>query len=363
MARPQGTALDLKVSRKVNAKGQVVEYFRNQKTGENYGTDRAVAEARIAEWRAALVPSTSLTAGSLDALVADYYRTDEWKALKPRTQETYRTNLEQLRQAAGNMPVKMISIPWVERLKLKLQDQPGKANNTLAVLRIVLGLGVRLGYCTTNPAKEVSKVKLPPRRAVWEPAQIDAFLAAARPSLRLGMALMLFCAQRLSDVLAMTKAHVSEENGSLVISVRQQKTDEPLEIDVHPQLEPILRERLAQADDSMMLVPSPTGLHWRRRNFSRAWDEARKTAAVEGLQRRDLRRTAVVLMAQARMPASLISQITGHSIDTCQRIIDVYLPKRRELGREAMKMWAATPMPTSLSNIVKLGTERQKRRR
>lgn len=360
MAHPQGS--DLKVTRKVNAKGETVEYFRNQKTGENYGTNREIAEARIEEWRASLIPSRPANAGTLDALVADYYRTDAFKGLKPRTQETYRTNLEQLRNVAGTIPVKMISIPWVERLKLELQDQPGKANNTLAVLRIVLGVGVRLGYCATNPAKEVSKVKLPPRRAVWEPAQIDAFLAAARPSLRLGMALMLFCAQRLSDVLAMTKGCVSEENGSLVISVRQEKTDEPLEVDVHPQLEPLLRERLAQTDASMMLVPSPTGLHWRRRNFSRAWDEARKKAGLEGLQRRDLRRTAVVLMAQARMPASLISQITGHQIDTCQRIINVYLPKRRELGREAMKMWAASPMPTSLSNIVKLGVERQKRK-
>jgi len=68
-----------------------------------------------------------------------------------------------LRARFGTMPVNMISVGCVERLNLDLQDQPGKSNQTLTALRIILGWGMRLGYSRSNPA-EVSKSQLPPRQ-------------------------------------------------------------------------------------------------------------------------------------------------------------------------------------------------------
>lgn len=359
MARPQLN--NLKVVRKILATGEVREYFSNPRTGQAYGTDRVHAQGRWDEWQQAQLSPVSIGSGTLGALIEDYYRTDDFKNCEPSTRRLKRRYLEQLRDAHGKLPVKLIDRPWVERLKLRLQEQPSKCNHMLKQLKVLLGWGVNLGYCDTNVARQVKGAHEDPRKMLWEPAQIDAFLAAADARLKLAFSLMLYTAQRLADVLAMTRGCVSEEDDGLYISLQQQKTDALLVIPVHPLLEPLLRARLAERDDSMMLVASPTGLPWEHRNFSRDWNRLCARLGLEGLQRRDLRRTAVVLMAQAGMPVSLIAQITGHDVDYSQKIIDTYLPKNPKLARTAMNMWAATPMPKTLSNIVTLASRRRQK--
>ncbi|MBV8589933.1 MAG: hypothetical protein JO212_07710 [Acetobacteraceae bacterium] len=121
--------------------------------------------------------------------------------------------------------------------------------------------------------------------------------------------------------------------------MRQQKTGTLIDVPVHKELEPLLRERLADSSGSMMLVPSPRGLAWPRRNFSRAWDQVAKAVGIEGQQRRDLRRTGVVRLAEAGATTPQIAAISGHSIDYCQRIIDTYLPRRTEVALGGIAAW------------------------
>lgn len=100
----------------------------------------------------------------------------------------------------------------------------------------------------------------------------------------------------------------------LYISLRQQKTGDLLNVPVHGTLEPLLRERLApdwkpetlsnqrtysNTTATLLLVPSPTGKPWAYRNFCRAWDLITRETGIEGLQRRDLRRTGIVRLAEA----------------------------------------------------------------
>jgi len=284
MPRPIGTFLHVK--RVKRADGTIREYYSNRKTGQSLGTDRASAEARIHEWLNAQVPSQAFGKATLDALIADYLRTTDFRQLAPRTQQLYRTYLEQLRARFAAMPVELITPPWIERLKLNLQDQPGRCNHTLQVLKIILQWGVRLGYCKSNAAREVSRISQPPRATLWTAQECDAFLAAASGAQRLAFALMLYTAQRLSDVLAMTRGQVSEHGGRLFIALRQGKTGELLDVPVHAKLEPMLRERLADASGGLLLIPSPRGRPWMKRNFSRDWDKATRLAGLSGLQRR-----------------------------------------------------------------------------
>ena len=259
------------------------------------------------------------------------------------------------------MPVNMISPAWVERLKFDLQDQPAKCNHTLAVLKIVLGLGIRLGYCKTNPVKSVAKAKVLPRIAIWSPQEIETFIGSARGSLQLAMALLLYTSQRVSDVLEMTKGRVSERDGRLFIALRQGKTAELLDVPVHAALEPLLRERLTDLVGGLLLVSSPTGLPWSRRNFSRGWDAARRKAGLPALQRRDLRRTSVVFMAQAGLTVGQISAITGHRIETTAAILNTYLPRRTEVALSGIEAWERAPVPTALTNVVTLAAARDRR--
>ena len=86
------------------------------------------------------------------------------------------------------------------------------------------------------------------------------------------MMLLIYTAQRPSDVLGMTKGRVSEHDGRLWIILRQQKTGELIEVPLHDQLAPLVRSRLADNSGGLLLVPSPTGKLWAYRNFARSWD-------------------------------------------------------------------------------------------
>jgi hypothetical protein len=51
---------------------------------------------------------------------------------------------------------------------------------------------------------------------------------------------------------------------------------------------------------------------------------------------RDMRRTAVLRMAEAGATTPQIASVSGHSINTTQRILDIYLPRNRDLAEIAI---------------------------
>lgn len=355
--------------KRATSKGRV--YFYNTGItgkGSNYGSDQAAAEARFAEWKTSQIPATLIGGLTLGDVIQSYYQTDAFlKDIKPRTRELYRGYAEQLRATdLARRPLDTIDIEVVRALQDALKDQPSKCYQTLAVLQTVLSHAIgRKLIKGPNPVagiKRKDRVRSPARTTIWTPEQIDAFLAAARPSLRLAAQLLLYTAQRPSDVLALTRGQIDERGGRLFISLRQQKTGTLVGLPVSRRLEVALRERLADPGGGMMLVPSPTGLAWTRRNFSRAWDQARKRAGLPPLQRRDLRRTAVVNLALAGCTITDIASITGHSTTSIDAMLKIYLPHRIEIATAAIAKWDAAPTP-KLDNVIELAASAPKRRR
>jgi integrase len=57
---------------------------------------------------------------------------------------------------------------------------------------------------------------------------------------RLALALLLYTAQRRSDVIRMGRQHIRNTDDGPVIQVRQQKTAAPLEIPIHPELQVVI---------------------------------------------------------------------------------------------------------------------------
>ena len=213
------------------------------------------------------------------------------------------------------------------------------------------------GTSTNQPNRAYSSLNR--NEGIPETGEEDAFLAAAPPTLRLAMMLLIYTAQRPSDVLAMTKGHVSEHSGRLWIILRQQKTGELIEVPLHERLAPLVRCRLADDSGCLLLVPSPTGKRWAYRNFARSWDAVRRMAGIEDRQRRDGRRTAVVRLAQAGATVPQIASVTGWGIDYCQRIVDTYLPRRTEVAVGAIDIWERAT--TADARVVQLGLHRKAR--
>jgi hypothetical protein len=65
---------------------------------------------------------------------------------------------------------------------------------------------------------------------------------------------------------------------------------------------------------------------------------------------RDLRRTAMVRIAEAEATVPQIASVSGHSIEATQRILETYLPRNRDLAeipREPLLKLAETPGKSS----------------
>jgi hypothetical protein len=355
--------------------GSVVRYFYDRASGFFLGHDREAALKKLGD-----PPPAKEIPGSLAALITEYRDTPEFKRLKPKTKKLYVGYLDQMKTAWGDLAIRGIDEGVIQDIKIQHQATPSKANMILALFRNLLGLALLKRYVKTNAALRPKRLPPPKRIEIWPHQLEDEFCELARDSLELGFMLMLYTVQRPNDCLDMTKGRVSDVGGRLYIALRQAKTDALLEVPVHRRLEPLIRARLADTDGPLLLVPSPTGLRWAYRNFARAWDkvigrmnlrlardlfrqgwkkdQVRTEIAERHRQRRDLRRTGIVRLAEAGATTPQIAAISGHSIDYCQKIIDTYLPRRTEVALGGMLAWERHTDRTT-STIVRLSSTRK----
>lgn len=157
----------------------------------------AITQARalndqVAAWRAGDGTSPSgrpakrqdarkLPAGSIAALRHDYERSRFWAKLSDASKRDYKRHLDQIETWAGDAPAAAISAPLVERYYQSETKRrgPAAAAATVRVLRWLLGVGIKLGYVSTNAAAEPDlDVQKRGESRLWEPEDIDARLEA-----------------------------------------------------------------------------------------------------------------------------------------------------------------------------------------
>lgn len=374
---PRSRRTGLNVTRYKRSDGSVIEYFYDRVTKKFLGHTREAALDRLSFQdpltEAGIIP------GSISALIVDYLGDEDVQGrLRESTRRLYRGYLDRMRDDWGDIPARAITRQEIMAIKKRMRSTPRKANQILSLLQILLARAKEQGIVTENVAERFGRLHIASRVQIWSYAMEDEFLARARPSLQLAYMLLLYTVQRPSDVLSMDASLISERDGRLFIALRQSKTGTLLDVPVHERLAGLLRERMRQIDQEAasqsgnvvgrigkqsqkLLVPSPTGKKWARRNFSRAWDqviarmaqgtarqlfregfskeEVREQLGENHRQRRDLRRTGIVRLAEAGATTPQIASISGHGIDYCQRIIDTYLPRRTEVAVAGMQLW------------------------
>ena len=136
-----------------------------------------------------------------------------------------------------------------------------------------------------------------------------------------------FSARRPSDVLKMSWPQYS---GS-AIRLRQQKTGALLDFPVHP----VLREHLDTLPHSStsLTIVAYRGRPVKYLRFNERFRRIAERAQIDA-QARDLRRTAMVRMAEAGATVPQIASVSGQSIEATQQIL--YLPRNRDLAEIAI---------------------------
>ncbi|WP_293676549.1 tyrosine-type recombinase/integrase [uncultured Phenylobacterium sp.] len=238
-----------------------------------------------------------------------YYTSADWKLLSKTTQTTYRGIIDRFRAQHGDKPLRRLQAQHVRAMMDARADTPAAANNLLKVLRAMMRFAVDRAMITIDPTANVKPLRYKSDGFhTWTEDEIARFDARwpLGTQERLAKDLLLYTAQRSSDVRTMGLQHV---RGG-VVKVKQQKTGTSLEIGLHQALRASLA---ARPTNQLTFVTTPSGEPYTAAGFGNWFREAaRKAGLPVGVSAHGLRKAAARRLAEAGCTASEIAAITGH---------------------------------------------------
>jgi integrase len=270
----------------------------------------AAYQAAMSGVTTALEPGkASVAPGSVSELVALYYGSAQWAALAPVTKSTYRNIIEKFRAAHGTKPVAKLRSEHLASMIDKKAATPAAARNLLRMMRTLLAFAVARKFRKDNPALEVQRAKY--RQTgfhSWTEDEISRFEAhhPIGSKARLALALLLYTAQRRTDVVRMGRQHV--RNG--ILTVHQQKTGVELHLPVLPELQTAI-DACPSAHLTFLVTThgkpfTPAGFgNWFR-------EKCREAKIPERCSAHGLRKAGCRRMAEAGMSANQIMSVSGH---------------------------------------------------
>jgi integrase len=212
--------------------------------------------------------------------------------------------------SGGSKPLSLLARKHLEAMLARRIRTPAAANHWLRLIKQLMRFAVREQLRTDDPARDIDYIK---RKSAgfhtWTEDEIAQF-EECHPigsKARLALGLLLFTAQRRSDVVKMGRQHV--RNG--VVHVRQAKTGAMLAIPVHPALQTILD---AGPSEHLTFLVTEYGKPFTAAGFGNWFrdrcDEAGlpKHCAAHGLRKAACRR-----FAEAGCSANVIAAISGHT--------------------------------------------------
>lgn len=291
-------------------------------------TPEFMATLNVYNERAANLPAPP-SPGSFSALVTRYRQSPEFTGLAEKTRRDYGRILRNLETKFGPLPFAGITREVIYALRDSMASKPAMANYTLRVMRLLLTWAHERGLIATNPAANPKQLKVAPRSAVWSEDAEAAFLRVAPPAMALALRLAINIAQRQGDILALTWNQYREGR----IQLRQQKTGALVDVPCPAELRAVL--------DALPRVSTHILTDGRKRpfkadHFRHEWRAATLAAGLDGLEFRDLRRTAMVRMAEAGATDIEISAVSGHDIDQTRRILETYIPRTTAMATAAV---------------------------
>ena len=388
MNRPRKTGVNTVIRRRADGTVRRTDYY-HRRTGLLLGNDLEVALAKATKMDGEAPRPAARPVTVFSGLVADYLSSSHFLDLSPRTRELNRLYVGKLVRIFGDTPTAAITHEVVDALRERLKREiaeaekaprpvrksylrkgetgpmsRGVATHVMNKLTLLMTHARRRGVLKggANPASRPGGFAQESREQVWAREEMNRLLDAAPGGIRIAMAMLLYTAQRPSDVLAMEWSRIeTRRDGRVWLWLTQQKTETLVDIQAHRSLERRLLE-VPEDERVGLVLTSPTGLPWQYRNFARAWDRARCRAdyrlarelfgqgltkeqvrprliSNQGLQRRDLRRTAMVEMARAGATDIQIAAVSGHTIEQTRRILDRYIPRRGDVAAAAITAW------------------------
>jgi integrase len=276
-------------------------------------------------------------------LIEDYLASNTFASKAERTRDDYRYYLGHIKEKFGDAPIRDLEPPqgrvFIYRFINRFADKPRKGNHFRALFSVICSHALLINKLKSNPVNGVPQLTTKPRQQFWTFEQEETFHAKCGDEM-ITLAFMLgaYTAQREGDLLAMVWTQFDPRENTLAL--RQNKTGARLLLPVHRTLRSYL-DRTARR--GLTILTTRTGKPFREDYFRHCWRDAILQAGLDGLRFQDLRRTAVVRLAEAGCTDPEIAAITGHSLERTKQILETYLPRTPEMARNAMAKWESKP--------------------
>jgi integrase len=249
------------------------------------------------------------------------------------TARQYRKAAKELRGVFSEFDPLQVTPRHVAQMMASMRDRPMWGNQCLTVLRLVLDYGLTVGACDSNVAAGIKPHKQTKRGRIITPAELRAIYAAADDRLRIIIDLLVRTGQRVSDVLGIRRADLTDEG----IAFRQQKTGARVTVPWTPELRAVVdRARRAQGDVlSMTLLRARGGRKPGYAVIRKDWVAACKVAKVADANLHDLRALAAMrAKAQGLNPTALLGHTTPAQTARYLRELESVLAEGPSFGAE-----------------------------
>jgi len=246
--------------------------------------------------------------GTWDALVTLYLGCAKFKTgLKDRTKAENRREAERIRVRWGKHPVSRLEARHILKWQDELAETPGKANNMLSMVKMLLKFGKPRGFKHNDPTDEIDELAGGEYRS-WTDREIADFEARWEIGTRerLIFDLALYTGQRRGDLASMTRYHIDGD----VMGCVQEKTGERIAVPVHPNLKASI---VAFPSKGLSIIQRLDGKPLKVRELHDVISDAIDDAKLpEDCVLHGLRYSAARCLADAGATPHEIMAVTGH---------------------------------------------------
>ncbi len=167
----------------------------------------------------------TLTAGSFDALIAEYKKSLKYTKRRDETRRNYDGYLAKISAAWGELPVDGLTVAGIYKLRAQYESTPVAANHLVAILRTLLKWGLAHGYGKTNPAREIENLEIDDEQNAkpWPDEAYQYVLEHAPERIRRAVYLARACGQRRSDIVKFGRRHRQEDGLAIKIGKLRDK--------------------------------------------------------------------------------------------------------------------------------------------
>ena len=300
----------------IRAKGSIYIYFRRHRQRWRLPDDVTSPEFQKAYLD--LLAKTNLNPsprrigeGTVAALIRDYRASDEFLALKPKTQRDYGRMLDVF-APVDHHPADAIRRRHIRELRKAFAGKGRTQQLFGQVASLLFNFAVDNDYVETNPASRLKRVGRPRTYKAWTDEECATFKASSPPRhVMTGYMLGRYMGQRRGDVLKMARGAY---NAGL-IAVKPSKTErhadenEQLLIPAHVRLRTYLA---GLPKNALLFVVDEQGRAVDETTFSKDFRVALNAAGLAHLHFHGLRHTAGAALAEAGCSEKEIMAVLGH---------------------------------------------------